>query len=614
VGSATGDISVVIPYYNRERYIDEAVQSVLGQTLRPLEIIIVNDCSRESSRRYLDRYAGVCKIVDLAENVGLAGARNAGIRVARGQFIAFLDDDDIWLPQKLELQRRHMDEHPECAIVHTVAWFFYQDQPDEYYKRFGPGSMTLAQAITNGFWAIIPTVLVRSEVIRAVAGFDVHFRECEDRDFIIRCCAAGYQVEGISEPLVRVRREGQGGLTARHWRIFRTDLRMCWKHKAHYVRAYGLRGILNFVLEKIQLPSSRTRYVDGVVRLLMRFVKIKYELRPGYKDPVLTSNRRLSASVSPWPPEGEGFRRRPVPVTPATNDISVIIPYYNRGKYIDETVQSVLAQTLEPLEIIIVNDCSQESSRRCLDRYAKTCKILDLTKNVGLAGARNAGIRVARGQYIALLDDDDIWLPEKLEVQRGYMEQHPECFLVHSAVWAFFSNKPEEFWTWCVPGSMTLAQSLTDLCWVCPSTMFFRTQDALAIGGFDPPFRQCEDRDFVIRCCAAGLRIHCLGEPLARLRRENHDRLTRHKWRILCTDFKLLWKHRRFYAGAYGMRGIVSYVLEKSRTATRETRYLDGAGRLVLRLVEPRYSLKKGFRDPILSETEEKLEGLAVSN
>ncbi|MFY9682798.1 MAG: glycosyltransferase family 2 protein, partial [Candidatus Sulfotelmatobacter sp.] len=112
---ATSDISVVIPYYNREMFVDEAVQSVLGQTIKPLEIIIVNDCSRESSRRYLDRYAEMCKIVDLTENVGLAGARNAGIRAARGQFIAFLDDDDIWLPQKLEVQRQYMDEHPECA-------------------------------------------------------------------------------------------------------------------------------------------------------------------------------------------------------------------------------------------------------------------------------------------------------------------------------------------------------------------------------------------------------------------------------------------------------------------------------------------------------------------
>jgi len=300
VGLTKSDISVVIPYYNRERYIDETVQSVLRQTLQPLEIIIVNDCSREPSRKYLDRYVGRCKIVDLPKNVGLAGTRNAGTSVAQGKFIAFLDDDDIWLPRKLEVQRDYMQRNPGCAVVHSVAWFFHEDGSQEYYKRFDPGPMTLAQAITNSYWAIIPTCMVRREVMNAVGGFDVSFRECEDRDFIIRCCAAGYQVEGIDEPLVRVRRQGQDGLTARHWRIFRKDLVMCWKHKEHYVRAYGLRGILSFALEKVQLPSTKTRYVDGAVRRLMRVVKIKYRLRPGYQDPVLARRRWLAILGSHW--------------------------------------------------------------------------------------------------------------------------------------------------------------------------------------------------------------------------------------------------------------------------------------------------------------------------
>ena len=296
-----GDISVVIPYYNREQYIDEAVQSVMSQTLKPLEIIIVNDCSRESSRRYLDRYASTCKIVDLEVNVGLAAARNEGVRCARGRFVAFLDDDDVWLPQKLEIQRRYMDEHPECAIVHTAVWLFFLTGRDEFFKRFEEGPMTLAQALTNEYWAIIPTVLIRSEVIQAVAGFDVNFRECEDRDFIIRCCAAGYRVEGIIEPLVRVRRQNQEGLTKDHWRIFRADLRMCWKLKKHYLQAYGVRGILSFVLEKIQFPSGRTRYVDGAVRRLLRFVNVKYEIRPNYRDPVLSAGQKRPLSVPPQP-------------------------------------------------------------------------------------------------------------------------------------------------------------------------------------------------------------------------------------------------------------------------------------------------------------------------
>jgi len=301
VGFGTSDISVIIPYYNRERYMDEAMQSVLAQTLKPLEIIIVNDCSRESSRRFLDRYADVCKILELSVNVGLAGSRNAGIRAARGRFIALLDDDDIWLPRKLEEQRKYMEEHPQCSGVHTAVWVMLAGQPDAFYSRFGPGPMTLAQALTNDYWVIPSTMMFRTEVVQALGGFDPHFRQCEDREFIIRFCEAGYQIEGIPEPLTRLRREGQDSLTSRCWRIFRTDLKMCWKHKAVYFRAYGLRGIANFVLEKLQMPSSRTRYVDGAVRLLLRVVKPQYRIRPSYREPV--GNRQPVASVSQWPVE-----------------------------------------------------------------------------------------------------------------------------------------------------------------------------------------------------------------------------------------------------------------------------------------------------------------------
>ena len=307
MGHTTSDVSVIIPFFNREAYIDEAIQSALTQTLKPLELILVNDCSRESSRRYLDRYSKMCRIVDLPVNVGLAGSRNAGVREARGRFVAFLDDDDLWLPRKLEEQRNYMDEHPECAIVHCAAWFFYKDGAEEYYKRFDPGPMTLAQSLTNSYWAIIPTCMVRTEVMKAVGGFDVTYRECEDRDFIIRCCAAGYRVEGMTEPLARVRRVGQEGLTSRHWRLYRTDLRMCWKHKAHYLRAYGPRGILSFALEKIHLPSSKTRLVDGAVRRLTRLVNVRYDIRPGYRDPVLAAAAKQPAPTPQCPPDAANF-------------------------------------------------------------------------------------------------------------------------------------------------------------------------------------------------------------------------------------------------------------------------------------------------------------------
>jgi len=286
------DISVVIPFYNRERFMDEAVQSVLAQTLKPLEIIIVNDCSRESSRRFLDRYAGVCRIVDLAKNVGLGGARNAGIQAAKGDFIALLDDDDISMPNRLEVQRKYMEEHPECSVCHSAVTAFFLTAPDEFWWRFDPGlPMTLAQALRDEYWAVPSTLMFRTSAIRALGGFDANFRECEDREFLIRCCAEGYRVEGIHQSLVRFRRIGHGGLSEQLWRMYRAHLRVVWKHKKHYYRAYGVRGAANFLLMTLFMSSFRTRYVDRVVRFLLRVYDRKWIIRKGYRDPIPYSRR-----------------------------------------------------------------------------------------------------------------------------------------------------------------------------------------------------------------------------------------------------------------------------------------------------------------------------------
>jgi glycosyltransferase involved in cell wall biosynthesis len=307
---ATRDISVIIPYYNRERYIDEAIQSVLAQTLKPLEIILVNDCSQESSRRYLDRYAGVCKIVDLAKNVGLAGSRNAGIRAARGQFVALLDDDDIWLARKLEMQRQYMEEHPQCSAVHCSVWAFFASKQDELWSRFATGPMTLAQALADEHWVVPSTLMVRTSAVRAFGGFDISFRECEDRDFMIRFAAAGYRIEGIKEPLVRLRRVGHDSLSEHRWRMFLVHVRIVWLHKALYHRAYGLRGPMNFLLRTLFLASCKTRYVDGAVRFLLRHIEVKWQVRPGFRDPVLSErpeqfHRGADDLGLPWPSAGD---------------------------------------------------------------------------------------------------------------------------------------------------------------------------------------------------------------------------------------------------------------------------------------------------------------------
>lgn len=278
------DISVIIPFYNREQFIDDAVQSALAQTLPPLEIIIVNDCSVESSRKYLNRYSNMCRIIDLPKNVGLAGSRNAGIREARGRFIALLDDDDVWLPEKLEVQRAYLEEHPECPAVTCWVTAFFSNKPDDLWVQFGPNPIRLPQALDEWFWAVPSTLMVRLSALQAIDGFDIRFRECEDRDFMIRFCAAGFWIQGIPRALVRFRRTGHSSLSGRRWRMYRVHMRIVWLHRALFRRVYGIRGMASFLLATLNKSTENAPFVNRAIRCALRLVKLRLRIRPGYQE------------------------------------------------------------------------------------------------------------------------------------------------------------------------------------------------------------------------------------------------------------------------------------------------------------------------------------------
>lgn len=123
--------------------------------------------------------------------------------------------------------------------------------------------------------------------------------------------------------------------------------------------------------------------------------------------------------------------------------ISVIIPTYNYGKYIEEAIQSVLHQDYAPLEIVIVDDGSTDNTCEIVKPYLTDNVRYYYQENKGNAAARNFGIRQARGTYIALLDADDLYLPHKLSRQMAYMKAHPECEIVFARFRNVFSSAEE---------------------------------------------------------------------------------------------------------------------------------------------------------------------------
>src|SRR2546422_627426 len=162
-------VSVVIPVYNGEQYLADAIQSVLDQTYPNFEAIVVDDGSTDGSAAVAKRVGEAIRYVHQA-NGGVSKARNTGIAAARGTYLAFLDQDDLWLPDKLAAQVAYLDSHPEIGAVYCQCevkgngWL----HSDLYYAE--PVKDDLV-GVMSGPCLLMTTTMFRRELLQKIGGF-----------------------------------------------------------------------------------------------------------------------------------------------------------------------------------------------------------------------------------------------------------------------------------------------------------------------------------------------------------------------------------------------------------------------------------------------------------
>ena len=200
-------ISVIIPAFNHEEFIGEALDSVLDQTYRNLEVIVVDDGSTDNTKEVLKRYEEEIKYI-YQQNRGVSSARNRGIAISRGEFIAFLDADDIWLPEKLEVQLNLMEGEGSIGLVGCGRYGMdYSGNTMEGLlgKNYSNHVEFLNQLlIGNIFRGGSTGAFVKKECFEKVGLFDESMRFGEDWDMWIRI-AKLYKVRFVDKPMVKVR-------------------------------------------------------------------------------------------------------------------------------------------------------------------------------------------------------------------------------------------------------------------------------------------------------------------------------------------------------------------------------------------------------------------------
>ncbi len=209
--------------------------------------------------------------------------------------------------------------------------------------------------------------------------------------------------------------------------------------------------------------------------------------------------------------------------------VAVIIPTFNRAAFLPKALDSVLAQTYPPAEIIVVDDGSLDETIEVLDRYQGNIRILHLDENRGVSFARNRGIEAARSRWIALLDSDDYWQPEKLKRQVEYHRVHPGLRISQTdEIWIRGGRRVNPRRKHTKPAGHIFKVSLP-LCLISPSAVMFEKTLWTEVGGFDENLPVCEDYDLWLRITRA-YPVGLVNEALVTKTGGHSDQLSTAEW------------------------------------------------------------------------------------
>ncbi len=526
-------ISVVIPLYNGREFIQTALDSVSAQTLPPLEVIVVDDGSTDDGPDIVARLTEKHPIRLLRkQNGGQSSARNLGIANACGSLIALLDQDDIWYPDHLEELVKPFLE-PRGA---ELGWAYSNlDEIDAVGRMIGHAVLdrcttphpkdSLFSCLREDMYILPTATLMSRAAVVALGGFDEALSGYEDDDLFLRMFRAGYDHVYIERPLAR-------------WRVYSTSA----SHSSRMARSR--MTFARKLLRDFPDDAENSRYF-GRDLIVPRFlpqaiVEARKALRSG--DPAAIETCIADVELL------RGLRSKEATAKLNYKDflISVVVPLYNGGDFILEALTSVLAQTVEPDEIIVVDDGSTDDGPEIVQRLTLTHPIRMIRKdNGGQSSARNVGIAQAHGDLVALLDQDDIWYPNHIAaLLEPFAEGQPR-----DLGWTYSnldrvdrdgSMLMRSFLT-CLPTvhpKRTMIDCLAQDMFVVPSATLMSRKAFQAVGGFDEALSGYEDDDLFLRMFRAGYDNEFVNEPLS-------------KWRIYSTSSSYsprMARSRRIYA------------------------------------------------------------------
>ncbi len=404
-------VSIIIPVFNGQNYLKEAIDSALAQTYDNIEIIVVNDGSTDRTEEIAKSYSKKIKYYK-KNNGGVSSALNLAIEKSNGKYISWLSHDDVYYPEKIEKQINLLSELIGHSRENTVLlsnyslindkselMFVQQFQEIHEEKKLNNPLYLLTNGLIHGC-----TLLLPKKIFEENNKFDESLKATQDYDLWFDVFPK-YNIFFMKDVLVKSRCHQDQG-----------SKKIDSSKECDSLWIKMMDGISD--KEKANISGS-----------IPSFYKKIYKL---------TKNAGYSGAAKHALKVINRYKK----VDRSKIKISIIIPFYNRIKWTIESIKSVIDQDHKNIEIILINDASTENIKAINDiaKKEKRIKLITNKKNLGSAKSRNIGIEQSTGEFITFLDSDDLYLKNKLSYQLNFMIENLVDFS-HTSYRLFSNNR-----------------------------------------------------------------------------------------------------------------------------------------------------------------------------
>ncbi len=417
----TPGISVVMSVYNGQRYLRQAIDSILNQTYTDFEFIIIDDGSTDSTREIVlscnDRRI---RFFENNENIGLTRSLNKGLQITRGRYVARMDADDISEPDRLDKQIAFLEDNPDCAVVGTFLKIIDENSNYVQTAHKPVGDSEIRKHLMSDNCIAHGSAMIRKSCLADVGFYDESIERSQDYDLFLRL-SEKYKMANIPQCLYMWRDHSEN-ISVRH----RNEQR-------HFVEMIKARK------ETARPPLRRCR-----------------------------------------------------------GEFSVLMANYNNGRYIGEAIRSVLNQTFENWELVIVDDCSTDNSVEVIEPYLKDerIRLLQNKANKGYICTLKRLVYEAQGEILGILDSDDVLTSDAIEVMYEAYKKNPQCGFIYSQFARCDSGlnfKAKGFCDSIKPGETSLR------CDCVSAFRTFRKKDYFRTEGLDEEIAYAEDKDLIYK-------------------------------------------------------------------------------------------------------------------